>query len=158
MGYGVAARAEARVASGAALLDQDKPGWVDEIDLKSLDLRSGRYCVLGQLYGSYSLGMRILPRTDTVGVNYGFIGDYSVTEHELSLAWASLILNRREQQVVQQDENGTEASPAGDGAAGLQARRWLAGRNRRRPAGHPERRFVRARTALRRVRDRKSVV
>lgn len=41
----------ARVAKGATLLDRERPGWADEIDLGKLDLNSGCRCVLGQLHG-----------------------------------------------------------------------------------------------------------
>jgi len=39
-----------RVARGAALLDEKRPGWAAEIDLRKLDLASGRDCPLGQLW------------------------------------------------------------------------------------------------------------
>lgn len=42
--------ADVRVARGAALLDEKRPGWFNEIDLDDLMLASGRQCVLGQLF------------------------------------------------------------------------------------------------------------
>lgn len=39
-----------RVAKGAALLDERKPGWVGLIDLSTFDLSCTDRCILGQLY------------------------------------------------------------------------------------------------------------
>jgi hypothetical protein len=47
---------ESRVALGAALLDERRPGWFREVDRDSLEMGSCRRCVLGQLYGLYSAG------------------------------------------------------------------------------------------------------
>jgi hypothetical protein len=61
------------VDQGAKLLDQEKPGWAKAVDLRKLDMRSTRTCVLGQVYGAYHTG------TDALGLgsgveeeNYGF--------------------------------------------------------------------------------------
>jgi hypothetical protein len=45
-----------RVERGAALLDERRPGWWDEVDLSKLDLNSCCRCVLGQLWGHYWRG------------------------------------------------------------------------------------------------------
>lgn len=42
----------ARVAKGAALLDEKRPGWERLIDLETLDITSGADCVTAQLSGS----------------------------------------------------------------------------------------------------------
>ena len=39
----------ARVAAGAQWLDQHRPGWIDRIDLITLDVSDPECCVLGQL-------------------------------------------------------------------------------------------------------------
>lgn len=44
-----------RIADAAAVLDEHKPGWADKLDLDTLDLNSGRYCILGQLFQSSRL-------------------------------------------------------------------------------------------------------
>lgn len=41
--------ATARVAKGAALLDQKLPGWAQKVDVGRLELSDCRVCVLGQL-------------------------------------------------------------------------------------------------------------
>jgi hypothetical protein len=58
-----------RVAVGAALLDAELPGWAERIELGLLDLGSPRCCVLGQLYGTYSVGL--------AEVGFGWLGDHS---------------------------------------------------------------------------------
>jgi hypothetical protein len=62
-----------RVARGAALLDQYRPGWADEIDLHELRIESGSDCVLGQLYGDYGEGrerLRILNTTHSEALGF----------------------------------------------------------------------------------------
>lgn len=49
-----------RVARGAALLDEVRPGWRAEVDATSLDLSSPGRCILGQLYGLCSQGVRAI--------------------------------------------------------------------------------------------------
>lgn len=46
-----AAKREIRAAveKGAALLDRRHPRWFEQIDLRAFDLRSGSYCICGQL-------------------------------------------------------------------------------------------------------------
>jgi hypothetical protein len=52
------------VKRGAVLLDQERPGWRDEIDLATLDLSDGCSCILGQVFGYYSDGVWALFEVD----------------------------------------------------------------------------------------------
>jgi hypothetical protein len=52
----------ARVARGAALLDRVRPGWACEVAADRLAMESCDRCILGQLYGEYSLGFWTLTR------------------------------------------------------------------------------------------------
>lgn len=45
-----------RVAKGAQLLDQKRPGWYREIDTSNLNMAERGDCILGQLYPYYSNG------------------------------------------------------------------------------------------------------
>jgi len=45
------------VAKGALLLDEKKPGWERLIYPDVLDMRNGCYCVLGQIYGDFLIGV-----------------------------------------------------------------------------------------------------
>ena len=47
----------ARVERGAALLDAEKPGWCERIDVPTLDIRDANHCVLAQVYPSFSEGL-----------------------------------------------------------------------------------------------------
>jgi hypothetical protein len=57
----------------AALLNEKRPGWRDELDIERIDFYSLTNCVLGQLYGDYSLGVEAL-EPDFVD-DRGMIGD-----------------------------------------------------------------------------------
>ena len=59
------------VKKGAYLLDEQFPGWRQQIQLQQLDLSCGISCVLGQLYGSYGEGIGHLNIRNTAE-NYGF--------------------------------------------------------------------------------------
>lgn len=78
----------ARVAKGAALLDEKRPGWERLIDLDTLDVRSGYSCVTAQLSGNanWLAGMRQLGLTENNGGTYiahGFNAeDYYAEEAE----------------------------------------------------------------------------
>lgn len=52
--------ARARVARGAALLDEKRPGWAQQINTRELDMASGCFCILGQLEESYTAAIRRL--------------------------------------------------------------------------------------------------
>jgi hypothetical protein len=49
-----------RAAAGAALLDQRRPGWQQQVDPGRLDLEDWRTDVLGQLYGTFGVGVHKL--------------------------------------------------------------------------------------------------
>lgn len=44
----------ARVDKGIEYLNGHNPGWINKINLGSLDLGRNCHCVLGQIYGHYS--------------------------------------------------------------------------------------------------------
>jgi hypothetical protein len=85
-----------RVERGMELLrKQYGEEWVDHIDCKSLDLRDGAACVLGQLYGNYDHGVSELGITDDE--NYGFVASTDDDQDEenewdaLQRAWERAI-------------------------------------------------------------------
>lgn len=51
-----ARRETVRAKIGATILDVMRPGWADEVDPETLDLGDCEACVLGQLFGRYSIG------------------------------------------------------------------------------------------------------
>lgn len=108
-----------RVAAGVAWLDQNRPGWVQRINLDTLDLGDPCQCVLGQeftveargdLATPYEIGRQALLRSTNdeaatlVSAGLGFhamadiIGPATETDPEyvrLTTAWRDLIAQRR---------------------------------------------------------------
>lgn len=99
--------ASERAAAGAAFLDVERPGWEREIDCATLDIATGKWCVLGQLYGGYGNGLSVL-RIAAPGL-MGFA--VSAERDELNEAWREEIARRRlaEVPVAEDDEVGLEA-------------------------------------------------
>lgn len=81
-----------RIQQGVALLDRQRgPGWVNDIDLGSLDIGDRRNCVLGQLYGRYEYGMFAKGlSTHSVAREYGFYDRFGRYD-SLNKKWIKLI-------------------------------------------------------------------
>jgi hypothetical protein len=97
--------AEQAAAKGAALLDEEVPGWADRIDVPTLDLGSCTLCVLGQLYpehntlpgpDGYFLGLHQLGLSVYAGREHGFTsnGAAGITLDELAEAWSGEVHRR----------------------------------------------------------------
>ena len=98
-----------RVQDGAARLDRDhSPTWDTQISCSQLDLGHPELCVLGQLYGSFSIGLQALNldrwRSTWAPSRYGFmaeVGDVTYSEHSrkfrdmLTPVWRRLIKARQ---------------------------------------------------------------
>jgi hypothetical protein len=82
-----------RVAAGAMLLDERKPGWYKTIDNALLNIASCRKCVLGQVYGDFSDGVRELALGSQFG-QYGFSCG-SDTAEAINEAWREVIGGKR---------------------------------------------------------------
>lgn len=98
-----------RVARGAQLLDQHKPGWFTVVDASRIDIDSTTRCVIAQLYGGdFSRGLRDIE--DRVGrtislTRYGFAArmkpttaraaSWRLDSEETRKAWAAEIDARR---------------------------------------------------------------
>lgn len=61
------------VDRGAAFLDRRRPDWRDKVDVSTLDMSHGSWCVLGQVFGSYSEGRVRLGINSHEAAGYGFI-------------------------------------------------------------------------------------
>lgn len=94
----------ARVAAGAALLDLERPGWVQGVDLDRLKISSCISCVLGQLYGDVSTGYDELDIDDIEIDRFGFDQQgWAADEYELLTAeWRRVITSRRGQDPVEE--------------------------------------------------------
>ena len=100
---------QARVACGVALLDEKLPGWVERIDLDTLNLASPCRCILGQTwdlpvgvdYTAFALHADALDIDGDEEVAYGFNAggeDWFEDEGEydaLTAEWKRVILARR---------------------------------------------------------------
>lgn len=84
--------ATTKVNRGAAILDEKRPGWPNEIILKELSIQDGTRCVLGQIYGSYFRGARELDINAYTGL--GFYDEHA-RYGDLDKAWAKLISERQ---------------------------------------------------------------
>lgn len=88
-----------RVADGAALLDEHKPGWWQKVDLDHLDLHDCEACILGQLFGHYDAGLPGLILSHEAATACGFAeSGYFVTECDypsLTAEWRRVIIARR---------------------------------------------------------------
>jgi hypothetical protein len=101
----VSAAIAERVAAGAALLDEKRPGWWRQVDLAVLDLEDCRLCVIGQLFGpeweysrgSYGAGLAALGldagRYEEFA--YGFDIENFREFADLTAEWRRLVAARR---------------------------------------------------------------
>lgn len=87
-----------RVTRGAEWLDANVPGWVERVDVETLDLQSPCRCVLGQLYEDFDAAPVEVRGEE--GFILGFDSDFDVWYIEqyfgdLTAEWRRLILARR---------------------------------------------------------------
>lgn len=78
-----------RVRRGIDLLDEYGPsGWRDRIDLSTLDLGDPEYCVIGHVFGRYSVATLAHELgLDDDGTGFGFETDCGEAYWELTDAW-----------------------------------------------------------------------
>ncbi|MEU9871071.1 hypothetical protein AB0C87_24790 [Actinomadura sp. NPDC048021] len=88
---------ETNAEKGAKLLDVRCPGWAWEVNILELDMADIFKCVLGQLYGTWDLGLTALGIPGDSEVHGFNLGDLSYvhTYEELDDVWVELILARR---------------------------------------------------------------
>ena len=119
--------ARARAGRGAALLDDQDPGWAARVDPDGLALGDGQACVLGQLHGDYRRGLgraRVLDLTSAPGrfvspVDLGFqaVGDLGGPAEDLDYAlltraWRERVAARRALREAPNAAPGRNAAPA----------------------------------------------
>lgn len=85
------------VASGAELLDAHAAGWADQVDPQLLDILSPLHCVLGQVYGLYTTGLKALKMGYWgAPIHYGFCPRAMVEAPILEDLWRAHIKIRRD--------------------------------------------------------------
>jgi hypothetical protein len=87
--------AENRVARGAALLDPEEPGWFNRIDTDQLWMSRCDTCILGQLYGDYTVGLRALGLTHRQAIDRGFMMGEGVNYLQLTNEWRRVVEDRK---------------------------------------------------------------
>ena len=112
------------VEAGAAFLDVRVPGWVKRINLNTLDLARGNFCILGQLEeetrpmlsinalgGAFGLAIRRMfggdfndPKIAKTVAALGFNGPYG-NSARLTAAWKKLIRDRRRRSVLRRQKD-----------------------------------------------------
>lgn len=102
-----------RVALGAKRMDQIRPGWVDKINLDTLNQRFADHCVMGQTGGYWSVPSEDRPNSEGFGLDYkdDFTGNWVL----LTDAWKRLIIARRNGAAVasEADSGAVEVSQEG---------------------------------------------
>lgn len=102
---------QARVAAGAAWLDRERPGWVGEINVLTLNIANPFTCVLGQLYGGgeedrigyYHAVNNVLEGRAQQAVELGFQtdayfpGDRRLDLERLTEEWLQVVTAKREE-------------------------------------------------------------
>jgi hypothetical protein len=94
-----------RVAKGAALLDERRPGWPERVNVATLNVDDCWRCPLGQVFGGYASGVFALNLGDHDTIAHGFAGthdeagdDLPVSDEELAALtaeWARVITERQ---------------------------------------------------------------
>lgn len=92
-----------RVRNGAEWLDENRPGWVNEIDLGRLELTSPCLCILGQLWGNYWSAVREMSLGDTAPLGFEvrphlLVADRVAEVDDLEGEWRRVIEARRAEQ------------------------------------------------------------
>jgi hypothetical protein len=83
-----------RAAAGARVLDAHQPDWFFGVDPLTIDIGSTTQCAVGQLYGTFAQGWKLIWETAEQPVSAfgcGFLGG----SPELNEAWRHEIVARR---------------------------------------------------------------
>ena len=87
---------ERQVQKGARLLDERMPGWEGKINLLTLNIKDCHQCILGQLYGEYSEGLkRIFDEGEVWSERFAHGFSHAGQRYEVLVPhWTRLILAR----------------------------------------------------------------
>lgn len=85
--------AEGYVRDGAAWVERYAgEGWYNRIDLTRLSLWSDRWCILGQLFGSYHHAKAYLGMHEREMIAYGFVGRHLAADAGIAIAYPDLLV------------------------------------------------------------------
>lgn len=114
------------VVNGAAYLDANHPGWHNCIDTGNLNLASGSFCVLGQMFVQYD---NFFDQLEPVNINrynadeYGFMVKEPSYYPTLTQLWLVEIMARRKNERVLEQMRQTAVQEAEDLAAEMKTRK-----------------------------------
>lgn len=74
--------------SGPVLMDQGFPNWELAIDTDRLDIESDRWCIFGQLFGSFKKGCKVLGLTLEDATQLGLHAPVGSTKAEARVFYA----------------------------------------------------------------------
>lgn len=86
------------VQKGIKLLDEKYPGWENEIDISKLQMMNHKNCIVGQLFGDYLRGLKILGFEDVWSGSpglYSFAGNKNI--------WIQEILKKRTENISNEE-------------------------------------------------------
>jgi hypothetical protein len=86
---------EKEIEKGAALLDIKNPGWRKKINLNNLNMVKVSYCILGQLYENYFIGLERIGINNETGYNYGYSSNKSNFD-KLTQEWKDYLSKQTE--------------------------------------------------------------
>lgn len=85
------------IEEAANILDREKPGWAEKIDLYTFRMDQCPHCVLGQTYGNWERAMNVLFGVDVREQYQGqYLGDSIFGKNANSLEWINEIKKRAE--------------------------------------------------------------
>jgi len=85
-----------RAAAGARFLDQRTPGWENRINTETLNIASGNNCALGQVYGSYGVGLSLTGAApQSMSLGFSSTGNIDREYELLTQAWRKEVQDRR---------------------------------------------------------------
>jgi hypothetical protein len=88
------------ISEAAKLLDKVHPDWFSKISLEELKMTDGKCCILGQLYGSWTVGIRQIFKCPT---NDSLVQDAILGRNAIIFDWKSEILKRRNKTMTFQE-------------------------------------------------------
>lgn len=102
-------KAVEEVNRGALLMDQKRPGWVDEILPDRLSMSSAEWCIIGQTYGDYDqhvgmpFGADVLDKAfqlyEDEAIKHGFYATEEVPFALLDRVWQYMLYEHKNSNV-----------------------------------------------------------
>jgi tRNA U34 5-methylaminomethyl-2-thiouridine-forming methyltransferase MnmC len=78
---------EEKVSKGIAFLDELRPNWRKEVNKDAIIMASCERCILGLLFGHYTMGRKDLGISQEKAIDLGFEITYGELYSSLTLEW-----------------------------------------------------------------------